>query len=133
MAYLKPPWFPRKVFNPLASRFGIGHAEKLTVAGRTSGQPRSVPVVSVDVGGSRHLVSARGETEWVRNVRKAGRVELARRGSPQQRFATTQVPAQDSTPIIAAYRQKAGRAVAPLWKKLPDNADHPTFRLTPTS
>lgn len=132
MAYIRPPWFPRKVFNPLASRFGIGKAEKLTVAGRISGQPRSVPVVPVDVGGARYLVSARGETEWVRNIRKAGRVELSHRGAPQQ-FSTIEVPAQELTPVIAAYRNKAGRAVVPLWKKLPNDADHPTFRLEPVN
>lgn len=91
-------------------------------------RPRSVPVVSVEVGGRRYLVSARGETEWVRNVRAAGKVELAHRGSSQQ-FATTEVPIQESTPVIAAYRKKAGRAVVPFWKQLPDNVYHPTFRL----
>ncbi len=132
MAYIKPPWFVRKVFNPLASRFGIAKAEKLTAAGRTSGQRRSVPVVPVELGGARYLVSARGETEWVRNVRKAGNVELSHRGSPQQ-FATTEVPVEESASVIAAYRKKAGRAVVPHWKKLPNDADHPTFRLGPIS
>lgn len=130
MAYIKPTWFPRKIFNPLASRFGIGKAEKLTVAGRATGQPRSVPVVPVEVAGQRYLVSARGETEWVRNVRKAGNVELSGGGSTG-RFATTEVPVQETAPIIAAYRKKAGRAVVPHWKKLPSDADHPSFRLEP--
>lgn len=132
MAYLKPPWFGRKVFNPLASRFGIGNSEKLTVTGRTSGQPRSVPVIPVEVGGERYVVSARGETEWVRNLRRAGTLELSRRGAPQQ-FATTELPVEQSAPVIAAYREKAGRTVVPYWKQLPNDADHPTFRLDPLS
>jgi len=32
-------------------------------------------------------------------------------------------------PVIDAYRVKGGRAVAGLFVKLPDPADHPVFRV----
>lgn len=131
MAYLKPPWFTRTIFNRVAMRRSIGGSQRLTVAGRRSGEPRSVPVVPVDVDGRRYVVSARGETEWVRNVRSAGEVRLGGDGGAAQRLLATELPAEDSAPVIAAYRAKAGRSVAGYWKKLPDSRDHPVFRLDP--
>ena len=40
MAYKPPPWFTKNVFNPLAMKLGLSGTYKLTVVGRTSGQPR---------------------------------------------------------------------------------------------
>jgi hypothetical protein len=128
MAYLKPPAFTTKVFNPLAMRFGIGGSTELAVPRRRTGTTQKVPVVPVDVDGARYVVSARGESDWVRNVRAAGCLELGGRA-----FAATEVPVDERGPIITAYRARAGRAVAPYWKQLPDDADHPTFRLEPSA
>jgi hypothetical protein len=69
MAYLKPPWFTAKVFNKAAMAFGIGGSATLTVTRRASKQPQQIPVVVPEVEGVRYLVSTRGESEWVRNVR----------------------------------------------------------------
>lgn len=63
--------------NPLVSngvtRFGLGPSELmvLTVRGRRSGQPRSVPVLLMPFEGEEYLVAPRGDTEWVRNLRIA--------------------------------------------------------------
>jgi hypothetical protein len=127
MAYLKPPAFVSKIFNPIAMRFGIGGSTELAIQRRRSGTTQKIPVVPVDVDGTRYVVSARGESQWVRNLRAAGRAELG-----GQAFAAVEVPVAERDPIIAAYRAKAGRAVANFWKQLPDAADHPTFRLEPT-
>jgi uracil phosphoribosyltransferase len=67
----------------------------------------------------------------VKNVRAAGIVRLGQKGSFET-YAATEVPADERSGIIAAYRKKAGREVNGYWKKLPDDADHPTFRLTPS-
>ena len=40
--------------------------------GRT-GEARKVPVIPVEVGGSRYLVSPYGESDWVRNLRLPAR------------------------------------------------------------
>ena len=128
MAYLKPPWITRKVFNPLAMRFGIGGATELVTHGRRTGAPLSVPVIPVDVDGVRYLCAPRGETDWVRNLRARGTGELRGR-SGGGGFHASEVPVGERGPILDAYRRKAGRSVAGLFAKLPDPADHPVFRV----
>ncbi len=128
MAYLKPPALTRKLFNPLAMRFSLSGSATLAVAGRASGVTRQVPVIPVEHDGARYIVSTRGESDWVRNARSAGSVEL-RHGGRGELFAAVEVPVAERAPIIEAYRAKAGRMVDTYWKRLPDPADHPTFRL----
>jgi deazaflavin-dependent oxidoreductase (nitroreductase family) len=126
VAYLAPPWLTRRVFNPLAMRLGISGVQTITVQGRRSGEPMRVPVIPVEHAGARYLVSTRGESDWVRNLRAAGGGELTRRGRAQ-RFSADEVPVADRPPVIAAYRAKVGRQVEGYWKALPDPADHPVF------
>jgi hypothetical protein len=130
MAYLKPPAVTSKLFNPLAMRLGIGGSATLSVARRTSGTTQQIPVIPVDHAGARYVVSTRGESQWVRNLRRAASVELRERGSTQ-RFTPIEIPVAERAPILDAYRAKAGRMVDTYWKRLPDPADHPTFRLDP--
>jgi deazaflavin-dependent oxidoreductase (nitroreductase family) len=130
MTYLKPPAFTRRVFNPIAMRFGLGGSSTLTIPGRRTGQPQTVPVIPVTHDGARYIVSTRGESEWVRNLRAAGVAELNHKGD-HQRYRATEVPVAESGPIIDAYRNAAGRTVQGYWQTLPDPADHPTFRLDP--
>ena len=124
MAYLKPALFAKRVFNPIALRFGLGGAEGLVVRGRTTRQPQRVPVIPVEHEGERYLVSTRGESEWVRNIRAAAGGEI-----DGQAFRAVEIPVEQREPIIAAYREVAGKTVAGYWKKLPDPADHPVFRI----
>jgi len=42
------------------------------------------------------------------------------------------VPADERSGIVTAYRKKAGREVNGYWRRLPGDADHPTFKLTPS-
>jgi deazaflavin-dependent oxidoreductase (nitroreductase family) len=130
MPYLKPPAFARKIFNPIAMRLGIGDSHALTVAGRTTGDPHSVPVIPVEVDGVTYVVGARGETEWARNLRRAGSCELTFKGKGGS-YTATELPVDQRSPVITKYRQVAGRTVAPYWEKIPADADHPVFRLTP--
>ena len=123
MPYLRLPLFVRRVFNPLAMRFGIGGAQALAVAGRRSGRVYRVPVIPVEYGGARYLVSPRGDTDWVRNLRRAGSGELGK-----QSFRSTEIAIADP-PVIEAYRAVAGRAVKSLFEKLPNAEDHPVFRI----
>jgi hypothetical protein len=73
MAYLKPPAFTRHVANPLAMRLSARGVATLTVAGCRTGELRKVPVIPVEVGGNRYLVSPYGESDWDRNLRGAGK------------------------------------------------------------
>jgi deazaflavin-dependent oxidoreductase (nitroreductase family) len=125
MAYLEPPWFVRTVFNRIARLTGMSGAQTITVAGRTSGQPQRIPVIPVDVGDRRYLVSTRGEAEWVKNVRTHPELKVGRTA-----FTAQEVPVADRGAVLAAYRAKAGRAVDGYFRRLPDDADHPVFVLT---
>jgi deazaflavin-dependent oxidoreductase (nitroreductase family) len=130
MAYLKPAAFTQKIFNPIAMRFGLGGATRLTVPGRRSGEPQEIPVIPVEHEGDRYLVSTRGESAWVKNVRAAGAVTLGKRGKETE-LRVEELPVEARDPVIAAYRTTAGKTVEGYWKKLPDPADHPVFRLVP--
>ena len=134
MAYIRPPLFVRAVFNRLAMATGASGTMTLAVKGRRTGAEQTVPVIPVDVDGSLHVVSTRGESEWVRNVRAAGDggVELRGRHGGEGRYTAAEVPPGDERRrVIEAYRRKAGRTSTAYWRKLPDDADHPTFRLHP--
>ncbi len=124
VAYLKPPWFTRSVFNRVAMVFGIG--QTLTVVRRRSGAPQRIPVVVPEVDGVKYLVSTRGESDWVKNVRAHPRVDLN-----GVAYVAAEVPTAQRGAVIAAYRPLAGRVVEAYWRDLPDDADHPVFALTP--
>ena len=128
MAYLKPGAITRKVFNPLAMKLGFWNVETLTVPRRKSGEPQSVPVIPVDYGGARYIVSTRGESDWVKNLRAAGGGELKRKGQAEK-VQVVELPVEERPPVIDAYRAKAGKEVDRYFEKLPDPADHPVFRL----
>ena len=81
----------------------------LTLAGRRTGEARKVPVIPVEVGGSRYLVSPYGESDWVRNLRAAGKGELSRKGRSEV-FHAVEVPVGQRGPVISRYREVAGRA-----------------------
>ena len=126
MAYLKPPWFTRAVFNKIAMATGMSNTEKLTVVRRRSKQRQEVPVITVDVGGATYLVSTRGESEWVKNVRADANVTIG-----ETAYVAREIPEQDRQAVLTAYREKAGRAVDGYFKRLPREADHPVFVVTP--
>jgi hypothetical protein len=131
MAYLKPPWFTVRVFNRIAMATGVSNTETLTVTKRGSGESQQIPVVTVDVGGTRYLVSTRGESQWVKNVRANPTVTLTGK-SGAATYVTRETPASERQPILIAYQKKAGRAVDGYFRKLPDPTDHPVFALTAT-
>ncbi|HEY5248420.1 MAG TPA: nitroreductase/quinone reductase family protein [Dermatophilaceae bacterium] len=131
MVYLKPPARVTKIFNKLAMVTTPWDVHTLEVARRNAVNPQRIPVIPLEYDGSLFVVSTRGESEWVKNVRAAGTVRLGQKGHFET-FATTEVPAEACTEILAAYRSKTGREVAGYWKRLPASASHPTFKLTPT-
>ena len=131
MPYARPPLFVRRVFNPIAMTFGLSGTQALAVRGRRTGTVHRVPVIPVEHEGARYLVSPRGETDWARNLRAAGEGELRLRRREPLRFRSTELPASERAPVIAAYRAVAGRAVKSFFEAMPDPADHPVFRIQP--
>ena len=130
MAYLKPRAIETRFWNPLAMHSTMWDVHTLEVARRNAGEPQRVPVIPLEHDGSLFVVSTRGEGDWVKNVRAAGIVQLGQKGKFET-YAATEVPADERSGIITAYRKKAGREVNGYWRKLPADADHPTFKLTP--
>jgi deazaflavin-dependent oxidoreductase (nitroreductase family) len=130
MTYMKPPAFTRHLANPLAMRLSARGVATLTVAGRRTGDPHKVPVIPVDVGRSRYLVSPYGESDWVRNLRAAGKAELSRKGATEV-FQAVEIPVDERQAIITQYREVAGKVVGPCFTKLPDARDHPVFHIVP--
>jgi deazaflavin-dependent oxidoreductase (nitroreductase family) len=126
MAYLKPGWFTATIFNKIAMATGMSNSETLTVTGRRSKQPQRIPVIPVEVGGTKYLVSTRGESEWVKNLRADPNATI---GSTA--YVAREIPEQDRQAVLTAYRDKAGRAVEGYFRKLPREADHPVFVVTP--
>lgn len=79
--YLEPDRFTRRIVNPLVAwltRRGLSvwGSRVLRVRGRSSGLWRETPVNVLSWRGERFLVAARGDTQWVRNLRAAGAGEL---------------------------------------------------------
>lgn len=105
MAYVKPPWFTRTIFNKIAMATGIGGSQTLTVTKRLSRQPQKIPVVVPEVDGVKYLVSTRGEAEWVKNVRAVPDVIVG-----DQRYVASEIPVAQRARVIAAYRPWQARS-----------------------
>lgn len=126
--YLRSNWFLRKVVNPIAMRARV--ATRLRVRTRTSGRTQQVPVNVLRHADGEYLVSVRGESEWVHNLRAAGECVL-RRGGRTSRYTAEELPVGERAPIVDAYRGRWGYQTGPFFRRLPDPADHPVFLLRP--
>jgi hypothetical protein len=126
------------VMSPLA-RVGLAgrHTYNLTVRGRNTGRPYSLPVILIE-DGERWLVAPYGEVGWVRNARAAGEVELSRAGRSET-LRIEEVGPERSAPILQQYLKQVP-VVRPFFDVTPNSqlADfigeaprHPVFRLTP--
>jgi deazaflavin-dependent oxidoreductase (nitroreductase family) len=127
--YLRPNPFVQKVGNPVAMRLRL--ASTLLVRTRRSGRVQAIPVNVLTHEQGRYLVSVRGESQWVRNLRAAAECEL-RQGGRTERYVAEEVPAEQRAGIIAAYRKRWGYQAVPFFLALPNAEDHPTFRLRPS-
>lgn len=79
---------------------------ELRVVGRSSGQVRSTVVNRLELDGHRYLVAPRGHTQWVRNLRAAGRGEL-RVGRRVEAFRAFELPDDDhKVVVIRAYLER---------------------------
>jgi deazaflavin-dependent oxidoreductase (nitroreductase family) len=105
--YQRPGWLTTNVFNRAVAaltRAGLSVAGSrvLEVRGRTSGAPRRTPVNLLTFDGKRYLVSPRGQTQWVRNLRASGegRLLLGRR---TESFAATELADDEKPELLRAY------------------------------
>ena len=118
----------------------MGTTSLLTVRGRKSGQPHTVPVLLVEQEGQHWLVAPYGVVQWVRNIRAAGTATLTR-GRRSEAISVTELPAQEAAPVLKQYLLlpvSAGvRSYFDATKDSPleaferEAARHPVFRITP--
>jgi hypothetical protein len=99
----------------------------------------STPVTLVECDGQRWLVAPYGVTNWVKNARAAGQVELSR-GGHAEIVSLTELDPIESAPVLRDY-VRAIRVVRPFFDAGPDSpldafaeeaARHPVFRLANT-
>jgi deazaflavin-dependent oxidoreductase (nitroreductase family) len=106
--YRQPGWFTKHVFNnivAIATRLGLSvwGSRVLEVRGRKTGQARQTPVNLLTFEDATYLVAARGETEWVRNVRAAdGRLDLLL-GRRRTHYVATEFADGEKVPVLRAY------------------------------
>ncbi|HEY1387731.1 MAG TPA: nitroreductase family deazaflavin-dependent oxidoreductase [Ktedonobacterales bacterium] len=72
----------------------LGPNRLVTIRGRKSGLPRTTPLAVIPVNGRRWVWSPWGESQWVRNLRAAGRATIAVRGRTEEVTATELDPTQ---------------------------------------
>ncbi len=143
--YKRPDWFTRNVFNRLVSgltRLGVSvmGSRVLEHRGRTTGELHHTPVNLLTVDGTQYLVSPRGETQWVRNVRLAGGHLVLILGRKRQLRTATEVPEADRIPILRQYLRRWKFEVGMFFDGVgPDSTDeefaavagrHPVFALS---
>jgi deazaflavin-dependent oxidoreductase (nitroreductase family) len=116
----------------------MGTTSLLTVRGRKSGQPHTVPVVLVEQNGQRWLVAPYGAVQWVRNIRAAGTAKLTR-GRHSEEITVTELPAQEAAPVLKQYLSHVSGGVrsyfdarrdAPIGAFEREASRHPVFQAT---
>lgn len=142
--FKRPGWFTKNVFNQFVAGltrlgFSVWGSRVLEVRGRTSGQWRRTPVNLLTLEGERYLVSPRGESQWVRNLRESGegRLLLGRRS---ESFSAVEVQGEEKLPVLRAYLKRWKAEVGVFFEGVgPDSSEeelrgaaprHPVFRLS---
>ncbi|MFL6243142.1 MAG: nitroreductase/quinone reductase family protein, partial [Acidimicrobiia bacterium] len=119
------------VGNRMSVLFRASLLSKLSVRGRRSGRWHTTPVAVLDHDGGRYLVSYRAASDWARNLEASHIGRLAQRGRAEE-IEVADVPVQERAALLDVYRDRYGKmpTVGSVLDKLPDPADHPTFRIT---
>ena len=143
--YIKPDWFTRNLFNPTVRGFtrlglSVWGSRILRVKGRKSGEWHNHPVNLLTYQGRQYLVSPRGHTQWVRNIRVSGDGELVL-GRRTQRFKAVEVPDDQKVPLLREYLRRwkfeVGMFFGVVSAESSDEElrriapDHPAFRVDP--
>ena len=127
-----PPSRPVVIFRRLFDRMFVraGIFATFEIPGRITGAPRPVTLALWNVDRKLYLLSQYGDTEWVLNLRAAGRGELRRKGRSQA-FTAVEVEGDERNRVIAAFNARADRWLKRDYDRIPDPVDHPAFRVEP--
>lgn len=117
----------------------IAGTAEMSVRGRKSDRMQRIPVNPHVHDGGQFLVSARGHSQWVRNMRAAGGGEL-RVGRKVREFTAQELPDAEKLPILRTYLEKWGWEVNQYFQGVTAKSsdeeiiaaapDHPVFRIT---
>ena len=102
MAKPPPDWMVRLNVVLLRRGLKVGSQYLLSVRGRRSGAERVTPVSIVTVDGSRYIVAAFAEADWVKNARAAGVGSLSR-GSEREAVRLVEVPEAERGEVLRAF------------------------------
>lgn len=83
----------------------IAGTRALTIRGRKTGKRRGVVVNVLTVDGVDYLVAPRGNTQWVRNARAAGRVEVGPRWRTRE-VRIAEVADDDKPDLLRRYLRR---------------------------
>jgi deazaflavin-dependent oxidoreductase (nitroreductase family) len=89
----------------------LGFNRLITIRGRKSGLPRTMPLAVIAVSGRRYVWAPWGEVQWVRNLRVAGRATITLRGRTEEVSATE----LDQAQRVGFFRD----ALGPLARGIP--------------
>jgi deazaflavin-dependent oxidoreductase (nitroreductase family) len=122
-------------------RLGLpaGPSVLLSVRGRKSGKIYTIPVALVENSGTRWLVAAFGEVNWVRNLRATGQAHLTRRRRSEA-IEVVELDAREAAPVLKQFLRESQRVsfIKPYFHVTPHSslADferealyHPVFRI----
>jgi len=132
-------WFNRLFGIMIGFGLGLGHNYLLEVRGRKTGRLYSAPIDLLEINGRRYLVAPRGETNWVRNARAAGRITLRKRRYREE-FVIREIAAEQRQVLLKAYLDRFAPTVQryfPVPRDSPASAfatvaeRYPTFELMP--
>lgn len=124
------PSVVERAFNQLFGVFvglggGLAHNYVLQVRGRKSGRIYSMPVNLLEMGQRRYLVSPRGNTQWVRNLRSSLELSL-KKGSKSDRFRVRELPESEKPVLLKEYLSRYRKTVQRYFS-IPVESDLDTF------
>src|SRR5215831_4999143 len=103
----------------------------LSVRGRKSGEWHSTPVNPLTYQGHRYLVSPRGQTQWVRNMRAAGGGEL-RLGRHAEPFTAAELADEQKPELLREYLRRWKFEVGMFFDGVgPDAPDEKLLEIAP--
>lgn len=143
--YQEPGWFTRHVFNATVAattRLGLSvwGSRVLEIPGRSTGEPRRTPVNLLAHDGAHYLVAARGETQWVRNLRANGNRLVLIKGRRRETWEAVAIDDAGKAAILRPYLKRWKMEVGQFFDGVgAESSDaeiariaprHPVFRIT---
>jgi deazaflavin-dependent oxidoreductase (nitroreductase family) len=77
----------------------MGDNALLTVRGRTSGKPRTLPITILPANGRQYVFAAFGEVNWVQNLRAAGTATL-KQGRRSIEVRAVELPLEEAASVL---------------------------------